>query len=335
MNLQLNSLIGLCCVPSFVLCIGSISQAQSNEKGQSSAFQREDVHAKRDRLFIETTATRDFDQLIEAISKHDGENGALARASAMQGSFIGSGSVPFRAVLADRRVAKLHELLAAMPRAEASHRISRAFADKCNLYSAEWDKALEENTGIVFSEPQQGMNAALFLCLEFCDDVEFDRLLQQWAGWCKSNVKCRQVEEHRSAGLPPGPDEQMIINLYAVALHKKGIALEDLNLQVRQLCDEAGIGRLPDLEMRPFYKWNTVGQMRNDPANVLAEYPVFHNWGEAIERTLGDSATYPIRMNAMAKAREWVHPPSPLSQWLQSGWQRLVEWVAAWFRLDQ
>jgi|GEM_PF-6389905 len=329
MNSLLNLPIVLVGVSFLVFSDGSSVNAQSNENSQPSFFNQKQVLSDRDRRFIESTAGRDFDQLVEAISLPDGENSLIVYWSAMQPSLTGGRSVPFRAVLEDLRVAKLYELLAAMPRDEASRRILQIYEDKFERFTTKWGKVMEGGGGRSPSDAKHGLAATLFLCLEFCGDDQLDQGLQQWADWLKANQgKSREFMECAS------PDELMVINFYAVALNKKGVPLKELNQRVQQLCDEVGSGRLPDLRIQQFYKWNAGVNMQVDPDEVLGEYPVFFNWGNATELSPLNSATLAIRTSAMAKARDWIRLPGPFEQWLEFVWQRLAEWANSWLQLE-
>lgn len=321
MNLQSNFPIILCSVAVLVVCCCHGANAQSDDTGPS--------RSELGRRLMETTAERNFDQLIEAISEYDGGNYSIAYMSAMQPSATGKSSVPFRAVLADRRLAKLHELFAKMPREEAAARLMRVYQQKLAEFKRDWEAGFQL---MVHGHPdasRHGLTSTLFLCLEFGDEEQFDRLLQQWIDWY-------EVQRHTSRYLAQGagPDELAMINFYAIALFKRGESVEEIDRRVQQLCDEVGSGRLPELRLYKLYKWNATALQRNDADAILAEFPVFINWGSARHLVPDSEFGYRIGRRAIAMAHDWVWPPNQIELWLESAWQRVVAWTGKYFHLE-
>lgn len=317
--------------PFFVLLatstIGPFASAQMSPVGPILSSPRARVLADREQAFIESTATRDLEQLLHAISEPDGENYLIVYSSGMQPSMTGRSSVPLRAILADRRIAKLHALLSGMPKAEASERISNVFADKFQRYQDDWNTAINEGGTVLFGEPRYGLMATLFLCFEFCDVGHADQLLRQWVDWYQSHrQKSRQFARRA------GPDALTIVNLYAIVLAKQDESLTEIDGRVQQMCDRVGLGQLPDLQKLKFYKWDATFEQRDDPNAVLIELPVFLNWGTARDLAPTDESGYEISRQAILNTRAWVIRPSLAEQWIESIWRRWSDWVVSWFQ---
>ncbi len=290
---------------------------------------RQNVLNARGAYQIDSIVAASFDDLVARISESDGEYFNLVSASALQPSPVGLPWVPLRAILVDRRVAKLYQLLSEMPRDRAAPLISSVFQEKLVEFKRDWEQ-VEQGNSIErrLGEPRRhGLAATLFLCQEFCEEQEFEQHLRSWNDWYQSNRHTSREFARRA-----GPDELMVINMYAIALAKRGVSLSDINLHVQTMCEETGLGLLPELQLHRFVRWDAPEANVANADFVLGEYPVFMNWGSARQLVSSDNDVYEIGRRSMTNARAWVRPPSLISQWSNWAWQRLVEWIAPWIR---
>ncbi len=312
---------------AFVLTFSDADNLQAQGHGDPKSLSpRQQVLRDRQDYVINSIATADIDELVARISESDGEYFNLVTSSAMQPSFIGHPWVPLRAILVDRRVAKLYQLFAEMPRDRAAITVSAVYEQKLDDFKRDWKEMIEKEGNL--PEPRRhGLAAALFLCLEFCGEREFEQHLQSWVNWYQAN-RHRSVSFSRRAG----PDELMVLNLYVITLAKRGESMADIDLRVEQMCDALGVGGLPELHLHKFVRWDATEANRTDPDVLIAEYPVFFNWGSARQLAPSDDVTYEISRRALTNARAWVQPPSLMTQWVEWTWKQLVEWTATWFR---
>lgn len=310
-----------------VLTCSDTDYLQAQSRGDSKSLSpRQQVLKDRQDYVIDSIATADIDELVARISESDGENFNLVTSSAMQPSFIGHPWVPLRAILVDRRVAKLYQLLAEMPHDRATTTVSDVYRQKLDDFKRDWEEMIEKEGNL--PEPRRhGLAATLFLCLEFCREREFEQHLHSWISWYQAN-------HHRSPNFlrRAGPDELMVLNLYAITLAKRGDSMADIDLRVGQMCDALGVGRLPELQLHKFVKWNATEADRTVPDVLIAEYPVFFNWGSASQLAPSDDVAYEVSRRALTNARTWVRPPSLMAQWVEWTWQKLVDWTASWIR---
>lgn len=321
MNLQSNFPIVLWIVAVLVLfCCYDI-----NAQSVDTDFSRSEIATR----LADTMYARNFDELIESISDYDGGNYTLAASSAMQPSATGKSFVPIRAILNDPRVSKLYELLAEMPRKEAANKLERVYEQKFAEFKRDWEAGFPLKAHGHPDASQHGLTSTLFLCLEFGGVDLFDRLLQEWFDWF-------EVARHSSRYLArnAGPDELTIINFYAIALFKRGETLEVIDRRLQQLCDGNGLGPLPELRLSRLFKWDATGARRNGADNVLAEYPVFFNWGSARHLSSASDFSFRASRRAIAEAHDWLWPPSPIELLLESAWHRIVAFIESYFQLE-
>jgi len=304
-------------------------EAQTIPSDGKGISPRQQVLKDRASYVIDSIAEADFDDLVGRISEYDGEYFNLVSSSAMQPSAVGLPWVPMRAVLNDRRVSKLYQQLSEMPRDRAASKISSVYREKLEKFKADWEQLLNGKSpeGRLDEPRRHGLAAALFLCLEFSEETQFDQHIRSWMDWYQSNRQTSRTYARRA-----GPDELMVVNLYAIALAKRGESMTDIDLRVQQMCDEVGLGRLPELRLHKFVKWKATAADREDPDAVLAEYPVFWNWGSARQLAPLDDLGFEVSRSAMSTARRWVRPAGPIVQWFESRWQQFVEWTTSWFR---
>jgi hypothetical protein len=243
---------------------------------------------------IASTEKRDFDQLVDAIFKTDGDNHAIAVHAGMQ---PGVGSViQLKSILGDRRVAKLHELLSDMEPTESARRISELYSEKLVDYKGEWEAAKSKG-GRCLDSALHGMSVLLFLVNEFCGDSTFAKHSNSWLQWHAA------IDDGNSPfSILAGPQTLLIINLNAIRYNKREFSTKELHRMVSELCEQSGCGELPKLTVAEFYCWN-VREQKDDA--LIGKFPIFDSWHEAIkldERSMKRNA---CQKEAIAIAQSW------------------------------
>ncbi|MEZ6094089.1 MAG: hypothetical protein R3C03_07585 [Pirellulaceae bacterium] len=125
----------------------------------------------------ESTKNRDFDELMDAISDHDGGNFDVVQMRSMTSSLMQPRSI-LKGTISDPRVVKLYELAKQMTKEEAATKIENAFRTKLKEYeSTEGSPAR-----------QHGLHSTLFLVSEFCDRDTFKESLSEWVDWSREQL---------------------------------------------------------------------------------------------------------------------------------------------------
>ena len=278
----------------------------------------------REEEFIRTTASRGFDELVDAIGEHDGENTSIVFSSGMTSGL--DPNVHLRQVLSDRRVAKLYQILSELPKDEASRRITAAYLKKLDEYKQRWEKVNSTTGGAISGYYRHGMSSLLLLCCEFCDEKTFNSHCSSWLDW---------YYEHQGASedfaKEADPQCLMVINLYVIALVRRGESIDDINERVAKMCEDAECGPLHALTTYKFHSWDWDHRAGQD-SKVLAVYPIFRSWGKArkIWGTKRDAVLY--RTRVVSKARAWLEPPNKVQQWVLSTIDNALAWFDRWLK---
>ncbi len=272
----------------------------------------------RDEEFVRMAGERNFDELVESLDHFDGDNYAIADATSLTSGL--DPSVNLRAILADRRVARLHELLSQMAPEEASEKLHDEFKSKFEQFKGKWAEAIKFENGTILDSERHGLSALLFLVFEFCPESQFDEDCRSWLDWYYE-LQGANVNFTRRAC----PQPLLVINLHALALIRRGESIQQINARVANLCEEVECGPLPELKMLPFYKWDDTTRDKSDAIKMI---PGFYNWGKArkIWGVMRNAESY--RTEAVSKSLDWLEPPGTMQTWIIE----TVKSTANWFK---
>lgn len=189
-------------------------------------------------------------------------------------------------VLADRRVARMYQLLSAMPADEAARRVSNCFHGRLAELESMWADCIrfakesdDEKIARTYDRGRyHAVCCSLFLCSQFCDPGV---VIAQADAWRESmeTLHERMVEEQvnrfRTAfRLKSGmPQPLFVLNVYLCALQQSR-PMTDVEIQTIFSSHEASL-----LKTKPLVKWDfpDYGHAANDE-NVLKRLAIVENW---------------------------------------------------------
>ena len=255
------------------------------------------VSVQRARIdwFIEDTASMELDELIESLDESEHLGYQLTQfATISHGSF--NPPVRMLGVLADRRVAKIYEILSEQDEALASRTAASVFDEKLKTYADQLAKCRSGKTDcqhVLTRAPEHAVSAALFLCARFCSRELFMDKLESW--YATFPGAKRDLASMVSGGLP---DALLELNLLLYVMHRNGASVDDLNERLKDASRKPGTPSFPprivqeyppiQLGLLPFSRSDAhtnatdfTHVTRGVPADkqaILAEVPGFDNW---------------------------------------------------------
>ncbi len=174
-------------------------------------------------------------------------------------------SMRFAQVLADRRVAKLHALLKAMPAAVAAQRADVLFEEKVDIHESDWLRAIERRREggdgpganppmIPISYNVHALSAALFLCAAHCEPQILVQKLDRWNSRLRNVVAMIRRERELmwlwgQASMDALPENLFLLNVYTFVLERHGCAQAE---QLKELTGQP----IPPFTTVPFCAWD-------------------------------------------------------------------------------
>jgi hypothetical protein len=242
------------------------------------------IQRRRIDRFIETTAPMSFDDAARSLNEYT-EGYELAMQATLAHGTVNPGVILLE-ILADRRVAKLYEMLAQEPKRDAALKCAALFQEKLRVH-VEQTKQFRSGT---HPDPVRYMSAvhlhaataALFLCAHFCDKKTFLACLDKWHAEFPGDS--RSMPGVIVSGLPETLFE---LNMLLLILEKEGTSRAELNTWLAELGTQFGFEQAT-IESVPFYKWNAHTNntdfthihrfVPTDDEALLMEIPGFRNW---------------------------------------------------------
>ncbi len=278
------------------------ASAIHHEYGFPEPSMAESPQERRLLAFLANTRDQGFDELVDALKVNNDAYGMLL-AQGFSGGF--SPPAMLKMAMADRRIWKLYELLQGMAPDQASDRVAAAFDSEFASYCRRW-----EGTGFkagAFPERKYALTGLLLLCSEFCDESIVLELIDDWQDWHTQNL---DKGAPRRPGVSEflfcnqgGPEPLMVCNLYMNGLLKKGIQIDELNVELAAMGRDTGFTGFPELVYRNIHPWHLYNyELFREPENVLAVIPIFETWSPA------DDMYYPgVKQDlVLTELRSWV-----------------------------
>ena len=173
-----------------------------------------------------------------------------------------------KSILADRRTAKLYELLGEMSPEAASEAALSIFEKTFAKYKARWEVVLDKPNGLLVECQAYAPAPALFLCWAFCTDAQFLERVDHWQSWYQNN-RINGHKFYKRGGIPP----QFLLNLYCNTLVRNGESIETVNSVLSASCRGLKFGKSPYLTEMAFPKWDSRRGIGDSGAVVTV--PVF------------------------------------------------------------
>jgi hypothetical protein len=196
------------------------------------------IQRKRIDDFIAMTGSyRNFDELAAGLNDRLKEDVLVAAGM----SESPTGHNIFGEVLADRRMARLYEMLAQMRPSDADQRVGTLFDSKLDIHFRDCWKRINEIRGPEVPEDKllllpirqnyRALSCATFLASRFCPVSEVLRRLEQWnaraeeiATTARADPALKKSERAwtRPFGLYNHPSNILLANIYLSCLERKG-----------------------------------------------------------------------------------------------------------------
>ncbi len=219
----------------FIIFVGSSNSAPPHvEKSVGAA----EVSIQRKRIddFIDFVAScSSIEKLSEALNKPTPGDFIVFDAGFHTGDMIAGPSL-FNQIFADRRVARLYEILDKMQPADASRVASSLFESKLDIHIKDWQRGIQnwrkdEIRPVPIPNNYHALSCSLFLCSHFCEASEVLLMTEKWSNSIKRiEVDIRSEEslkllltELSSAGIP---DELYFLNLYLSCYQRKLVSYQ-------------------------------------------------------------------------------------------------------------
>ncbi len=164
---------------------------------------------RRHHAFFLETQNRDLIDLSRSLSERSDSFSSVVYPSRLTS---GMDLISIRSVLADRRVAKIYESLAALSSEEASECAENNLAMELVDYKDKWG-----GKGILPSRDKYAVEANLFLCSEFCPAETVIRYVEDWADWHQKKADAKSFQFRRLGG----PEFHFVANVYANLVARK------------------------------------------------------------------------------------------------------------------
>lgn len=254
----------------------------------------------------------DFDGCVDDLSQQN-PNFQMAQVAGMSHLF-GMKSSHLKQILGDRRVARLCELLMALPDDKASEQADRLFQAKFAVQKESWHAAI---AGTGYGERwladvyPHAAESALLLCALFCDREVFLRNADEWTREFDRDEP-QETSSNAAYTLRGGlPDALLLMSLYLMVMHDGGESLESLNSRIEQLEDQTDLS-IPTLKAIPVYNWSAHTNdtdfthrhrgVPTDDKSILLNVVGLENWDDFIVGGEIDK-----HRAAARRMREWMN----------------------------
>ncbi len=236
--------------------------------------------------FLLETAKMSFEELNESLN----QNSQALRKIIVPARLPSSGpSISLRGILADRRVARIHELLSTLDK-NAAGEIAKANFDR---EFAEFQDVWE--TGVLVPyQTNHAIESQLFLCSEFCSPATVDGILEKWNKWHEKE----QVTKDYQFKTRAAPDFLLTASLQMkMLMRKKGLSLIEANRWVDAVFpEEFRIVGQPKLNQR----WLMASDSTPNRPEPIKSIPMFES---------GDSFIAPgVKQFFLEVLRAELHP---------------------------
>ena len=251
--------------------------------------------------FTESTGAMSYAELAASLNKYSEGYELVQMAGLTPGP---TPMVRMQQVLADRRLAKMYEILSKEGPEVAAERATALFSEKLKrqIEETRLTRAQDPKADPSFGTAVHlhAVNAALFLCAITCDKTTVLKNLDEWHAAFPGDDQ--RTPGPDSSGLP---DSLFVLNIYLLLLHRDGASQAELKQRVDELKREFGRGDDDSFrfEMLRFYRWNTQTNEWDDDKKVLLQVPGFRDWA----LWLGLSGQKPDEIKRlMARGRSWI-----------------------------
>ncbi|REJ74978.1 MAG: hypothetical protein DWQ34_07205 [Planctomycetota bacterium] len=242
------------------------------------------IQRRRIDNFINRTAKMSFEDAVASLSTYTEGYELAGLASISHGS--ANPRVMLVQIFADRRVAKLHEILAEQDADDAAQRVEAIFTEKLETFVEETERFRADE----HEQPLQYMSAyhlyaasvALFLCANFCDKPTFLELLDKWHAAFPDDSR-----QGSGIFISALPDALLELNLLLLVYEKEGASRDELNQRLTSVGKDYGVEDWTAETLR-LYRWNShtndtdfthiTQGARADDAAILARVPGFRDW---------------------------------------------------------
>lgn len=285
---------------------GSTARAQEDSVARPRPRPRPDlsgaatVQRRRIDRFIAATARMSYDELAASLNEYNGGY-ELAQSAGLANP---NPTVDILKVLADRRVAKLYEVLSKDDPAVAAEKAAALFTEKLQRQVKETgllrarDKRQDRRLGT--GVHLHAVSSALFLCTMLCDRPTALHCLDEWhAAFPDEQYGIGAM----SSGLPSSLFE---LNIHLLLLHRDGASPDDLIARVDKLKREFGWDdKQFKVEFLRFYRWDAHinDRISSDNEAILTEIPGFRDWPIQF---LGTADYVDLCEKVVAQSRSWL-----------------------------
>lgn len=214
--------------------------------------------------FLEEVKKMSFAELSESLS---GNSESVVRIVLMPRLGPGGDNFNIRGVLADRRVAKMHEHLSQLPREVASELSLASYESEFVSFQDFYEDANIAPTRILHA-----MEANLFLCSEFCSPDTVVEAVENWKDWYDKELIRKKGDLQFSVFAKPDP--LLVANLYTnLIIKKNGFSTAQGNIWLHETFSDLvqHKSRVPQLNDR----WFMASDWTPNQLEVIKAVPTY------------------------------------------------------------
>ena len=212
------------------------------------------------RTFFLQVRSQDLAQLSSSLGQNSRIFNKLIRPQAM----YASEDVNLNAILGDRRVSKLYELLKALDRDQAAKLAREMYV----LQFAKFQEVLDRS--IVPHYSRHALESKLFLCSEFCTTDEVAEQMKSWKSWHEANLDGRSNQFKYGAG----PDFLFFANLKVNVVAKgRGYSIGQANTWLEGVIAPVTDPRSIPVALELSEKWLLTSDSTPNRQDGLARVP--------------------------------------------------------------
>lgn len=216
--------------------------------------------------FLQKVKEMSFAELSDSLSEN---SESIVRLALVPRLGSGSDNFNIRGILADRRVAKMHEQLSLLP-PEAAAALSLA------SYETEFVsfKEFYNDKNMAPVRILHALEANLFLCSEFCTPSTFVESVESWEEWhAEASIKKNNLQFAISAK----PDPLLLANLYTnLIVKKRGLSTTQANIWLHENLSEFVPRKLETPQLSD--RWLMASDSTPNSMEVIRAVPTFDSY---------------------------------------------------------